>query len=80
MTEANDDAWTRVELSFYLPQGYVDTWYVNTSDRGLALRSALVFYGKERMAYINYVAMVTGPRPDRQVLDRCYAEVLDEDA
>ena len=77
MTETNDEAWTRVELSFYLPQGYTDTWYVNTPDRGLALRSALVHYGKERMAYMNYAAMVTGPRPDEAILHRCWCPLLD---
>lgn len=79
MTEDNDEAWTRVELSFYKPQGYIDVWYVETADRGLAVRSAFAVYGKNRMAYLNYVNAVTGPRPDRNVLERCYLEVLDEE-
>lgn len=37
-----------------------------------------VVYGKDRMAYLNYVNAVTGPRPDRHVIERCYLEALDE--
>ena len=50
---------TEVKISFYMPTGFIDTHWVDTEDRGLALRTAMVlpWYTKiNALKYLNYTS------------------------
>lgn len=52
----SDNVITEVEISFFKPTGYADTYYVDTKDRGLAAYTVMGLY-KDQMALpaLNYI-------------------------
>jgi hypothetical protein len=54
---------TRVEISFFLPTGWKDIHFVETEDRGDAVRQVMAKYDDTHLACLNYVtACACAPR------------------
>jgi len=46
---------TKVEICFYKPTGFADTHWVDTNDRGLAVRTVMALYEANMLKYLNYI-------------------------
>lgn len=46
---------TKVEISFYMPHGFLHSYDIDTEDRGLAARIVLAKYPEHVLRYLNYV-------------------------
>ena len=44
-----------VMISFFKPEGYEDTHYVQTQNRWEAVQTVVSHYSPDQMAYLNYV-------------------------
>lgn len=47
---------SKVEISFFKPDGFCDTYFVDTEDRGAAAKMILNLYDKE-LGSLNYVSV-----------------------
>lgn len=64
---------TRVTICLFKPEGFEDTYFVNTKDRGLAVRTVMARYDAKKLSCINSVtANLTSP-PNRESKDRIEA-------
>jgi hypothetical protein len=48
-------SWTKVQIDFYMPMSFEDTFYFNTNDRGEAIRTAMASYTNGEMRYVNLI-------------------------
>jgi hypothetical protein len=48
-------SWTRVAVSIYRPEGFEDTFFVTTEDRGKAVKLVLESFTPEQLQFVNYV-------------------------
>lgn len=46
---------THIEISFFKPTGYADSYWVDTEDRGLAIRTVMARYDQIHLSAINYI-------------------------
>lgn len=46
---------TCVQISFFKPTGYVDTWVVETEDRFKAFMSVIKKYPEKDLKFINFI-------------------------
>ena len=47
------DTITKVRISLYKPQGFIDTHFVDTDDRGLAVKTVLALYDDQPLKCLN---------------------------
>lgn len=59
---------TRVEICFYKPTGFADTHWVDTEDRGLAVRTVMAMYEQGMLKYVNYIEANLRDKPPEKVL------------
>jgi len=54
----------KVEISIYKPMGFADTHYVNTTDRGQAVKKVLGLYPDTQLKYLNgiYCKITSAPK------------------
>lgn len=56
---------TKVEICFFKPTGYTDTYYVDTENRGLAIKTVMSRYNKE-LECINYITATASSQPKNE--------------
>jgi hypothetical protein len=54
---------TIVEVDFYKPTGWAERFYVETTDRWLAIRTVMARYTNGEPKYINYITANLGSNP-----------------
>lgn len=47
------EVFTKVDVSFFRPTGYLDTYYVRTANRGLAMRTVIATLTPHESHYLN---------------------------
>jgi hypothetical protein len=64
------DTVTEVTISFFKPTGFEDAWAVNTTDRGLAIRTVMAQYPAREMRCVNDITanLADRDRGDRRPL------------
>lgn len=46
---------TKVEIGFFMPTGFCDTHFVDTDDRGLAIRTVMALYDQRYLPCVNTI-------------------------
>lgn len=72
----SDETWTKVEISFYMPTGFVDRWHVQTDDRWIAIKSAVAKYKKTELTFVNDIHARLCSKPDDNILEKTRCDIL----
>lgn len=67
---------TKVEISFFKPTGFADTYWVRTEDRGLAARTVMAKYDALHLPMMNYIS--TDLRDERGAVGCTILEPISE--